>query len=573
MINLIWSGFFIMLVLSGCGWNGTPTRSNDFTPLTSIEISADYSNIAVGTSTRLKVKGNYSGLYSRDITGQVIWSSSLPGVAAFAIPASPNRVTGVAPGTAVLTATVGDVSSSYTLTVSSATVTALTITPAAPSVAKGVSTQCTVNGSFSDSTTQDLTFDSVWASTSPDVATVSNDPASKGLVQAIAVGTSNITASFGGVSAASIITVSEPVLTSITLSPANPTLLTLSTRRLAATGTYSNGSTADLSSQVTWNSSDTTIATIAGDGTATALKPGSATISATVGSVSATTNLKATGGYLTGISVSPASVTLVKDTAGRISAAGTFSNGTTRDITGAVTWTPVDTSLATVTLAGGSLAWLNPLAVTSKTTIRATYGTLPSATATLTVIAPQLQSIALSTTSLDLIAGTSSPLSVIATYSDGTIQDVTHLSVWTSDDTTKAAVAAGGLGTERVTGVAAGLPFPKISATYEGKTVLTAATVTVRSRTIQTLTISGASTIAVGTPTTYTAMATYSDGTSVDVTSEATTVWAVDSENVAIPADSVNQPGQIMGVDSGVVTLTVSFGGRTQTAKITVTGP
>lgn len=573
MINLIWSGFFMMLVLSGCGWNGTPTRSNDFTPLTSIEISADSSTIAAHTSTRLMVKGNYSGLYSRDITGQVTWSSSSQGVAAFATPASPNRVTGVAPGSAVLTATVGNVSSTYTLTVSSATVTVLTITPAAPSVAVGLSKQFTATGLFTDGTTQDITYDVEWASSSPGFATVSNDPATKGLVQAIAVGTSDITATFGGASATSLVSVTEPVLKSITLSPNNPTLLTLSTRRLVATGNYSDGSTADLGSQVSWNSSDTTIALIAGDGTATALKPGSATVSATLGSVSATTNLKATGGTLTGISVSPVAVTLVKDTTGRISATGTFSNGSTRDITGAVTWTPIDASLATVTLAGGSLAWLNPLAVTSKTTIKATYGTLPPVTATLAVTAPQLLSIALSTTSLELTAGTSSPLSVIATYSDGTTQDVTHLSVWTSDDTTKATVAAGGLGTERVTGVAAGLPLPKISATYGGKTVPTTATVTVRSRTLQTLTISGVSTVSVGTTTPYTATATYSDGTVVDVTSEAATVWSVDSANIAIPADSFNQPGQIIGVDSGVFTLTATFGGKTQTAKITVTGP
>ncbi|MDD2582327.1 MAG: Ig-like domain-containing protein [Desulfuromonadaceae bacterium] len=572
MINLIWSGFFIMLVLSGCGWNGTPTRSNDFTPLTSIEISADYSNIAVGTSTRLKVTGNFSGLFTRDVTDQVTWSSDNLNVAAFTMAGLPNRVKGVGTGSATVTATVGNISATCPITVSAVTFSTVTITPAAPSVAVGLSKQFTATGLFPDGTTQDITYDVAWASSSPDFATVSIDPASRGLVQAIAVGTSDITATFGAVSATSLITVTEPVLESITLSPNNPTLLTLSTRRLVATGTYSDGSTPDLSSQVTWNSSDTTITTIASDGTATALKPGSATISATLGSVSATTNLKATGGYLTGISVSPAAVTLVKDTAGRISATGTFSNGSTRDITGAVTWTPIDTSLATVTLAGGSLAWLNPLAVTS-TTIKATYGALSSAAATLTVIAPQLQSIALSTTSLELIAGTSSPLSVIATYSDDTTQDVTHLSDWTSDDTTKATVAAGGLGTERVTGVAAGLPLPKISATYGGETVLTAATVTVRSPTLQKLTISGASTVAVGAHTPYTATATYSDGTIVDVTSEATAAWAVDSANIAIPADSINQPGQILGVDSGVVTLTVSFGGRTQTAKITVTGP
>ena len=100
---------------------------------------------------------------------------------------------------------------------------------------------------------------------------------------------------------------------------------------------------------------------------------------------------------------------------------------------------------------------LNPLAVTVvPTTITATSGTR-TGTATLTVIAPQLSSIAFSTTILDLTVGTSSPLAVTATFSDGTTQDVTTISAWTPGNPAIASVAAGGLGTERVTGIAAGI--------------------------------------------------------------------------------------------------------------------
>ena len=91
MKNLLWSGFFIVLVLSGCS-NGTPTRLNTFTPLTSIEITAVSSTIAAQTSTRLTATGNYSGLFTRDITAQVVWSSDTPNVAGtFTTAATPNR--------------------------------------------------------------------------------------------------------------------------------------------------------------------------------------------------------------------------------------------------------------------------------------------------------------------------------------------------------------------------------------------------------------------------------------------------------------------------------------------------
>ncbi|MDD2308453.1 MAG: Ig-like domain-containing protein [Desulfuromonadaceae bacterium] len=576
MVNLLWSGFFTVLLLSGCGWDGTPTRNNDFTPLTSIEIVAVSPTIAVshtiaaGTSTTLSVKGNYSGMFTRDITDQAVWSSDSPAVAT----ASQDRVTGHVHGTAALTATVGSVSATFKLTVSPATITALTITPAAPTIAKGLSTHFAVNGTFTDLTAQDLTFDAAWTSSAPNVATVSNDAGSKGFAQAIAAGTATISATFDDVSATALLTVTEPVLKSIALSPANPTFLTLSTGSFKATGTYSDGSTPDITSLVAWSSSNTGIATVIASGgtaTATTLKQGTTTISASLDGISGTTSLKTTGGNLTGITVSPAVVTLVKDTNRNITATGTFSNGSTRDITGAVQWTVADTSLATVTTPGGNLAWVKPLAVTLvPTLITATSGSL-SSNASLTVIAPQLMSITISPTSLDLTAGTSAPLTVNATFSDGTIQDVTNLSVWTSNDSTKATVAAGGLGTERVTGVTAG--STTISATYGGKTVPSPAAVTVRTRTLQNLTISGSFNVAAGNQVSFTATASYGDGTTVDVTKDMSTIWTIDKLYVAILTDSQNWPGQILGVDGGSATLKVSFGGKTQTATVTVTGP
>ncbi len=589
MINLLWSVVFMVLLLSGCGWNGTPTRNNDFTPLTSIEISAVSPTVAAGTSTKLSVKGNFSELFTRDITDQVVWSSDTPTVAGFITAASPNRVTGKIPGTAILTATMGSVSATFKLTVSSATVTALTITPAAPSIAKGLAAKFTVLGTFSDSTTQDLTIDATWASSAPAVATVSDVVGSKGFAQTLTVGTSTITATFNGISDTALLTVTEPVLQSIAVTPANPSVLSLSTTdSFTATGTYSDGSTKIITDQVNWASSSIGIATIAtSGGAATTLSQGTTSISATPlpsvpsdPGVSGATNLKVTGGNLNNFTVSPAIVTLVKGTVGRITATGTFSNGSRRDITGAptgaFTWSPANSSLASVTAAGGNLVWLNALAVTPTTIITATSGTLTPFTTTLTVIdAPQLLSIAIFTTSPELTAGsltagTSARFTVTATF-NGATQDVTTLSTWTSDAPTVATVGTSGLAAGRVNGVAAG--STTIRATYGGITALNPATFTVRSRILQSLTITPP-TVTIGNQVPFTATANYTDLTIKDVTED--TTWSIDKPNVAILADSVNQPGQVVGVDIGSATLTVILGGNSdkpRTAVITVTGP
>jgi len=597
MVTLIRSSLLLLLLLSGCGWDGTPTRKNDFVPLTSIEISAVSSTIAAQTSITLTATGNRSGLFTEDVTDQVVWSSNLPLVASFPYTTSPNKnrvVGGLAPGgTAIITAKVGSVSADFTLTVSDTAVESMVITNVPPSLPKGRTSQLKVIGTFSDTTTQDLTFDADWTSTPGTFATVSNDPASKGLVTALTEGSETITATFGGIPATTTLIVTVPVLQSITISPANPSILTLATGKFTATGTYSDGSSPDITSHVAWSPSDSSIATIVASGvsggTATALSQGTTTITATLDGVSGTTSLRATGGNLTSFTVSPTIITLVKDTTVRMTATGTFSNAgasVTRDISGAVQWTPANTSLATVTAAGGNLMLLNAIGVTPTTQITATSGTLTPFITTLTVTAPQLQSIAIFTTSPELTsagpltAGTSARFTATATFIGNgvtTTQDVTTLCTWTSNDPTIARVDASGLAAGRVTGVASG--STTISATYTNNGITASvpvpgATVNVLSRVLQSLTVSPAtSTVTAGQQVSYTAVASYFDGTTKDVTEDAT--WSTDNPNVAILADGVNQPGQVVAVDRGSATITASFGGKTptQTTTITVTGP
>jgi hypothetical protein len=560
MIKQFWSGLLTVLLLSGCGWDGTATRPNDFTTLTSIQIVAPSSTIANGTSTKLKVIGSYSGLFTRDVTDQATWSSDNTAVAGFITASSPSRVSGVAAGSAILKATVGGVSTSYTLTVSSATITAMTIAPAAVNVPSGLSTQLAANGTFSDASTQDLTFDATWTSGTPAVATVSDLPASKGLAKGLAIGSTTITATFGAVSGTATLNVTAAALQSIAVSPANPSILSLSSGSFQALGTYSDGSTSDVSSQVTWSSSRTDLATISNTGVATTLAQGTALIGASLAGIGGVTNLKVTGGSLTGITITPANPKLVTGSSGRLTATGAFSNGSTRDITGAVAWSTADPAI-TVTKAGGNLAWLNAPAVTV-TGITAKSGTLTGAT-TLTVTAPLLSSLVISPASFSgLPVGASTRFTTTASFNDGTTQDVTSDTNWTSTGT--ASVGNTGLNKGLVSGTAAGPAT--ITAVYGGLTVT--ATVAVAPRTISTLTITGTSAVTSGNQIKFTATAVYTDTTSQVVTED--TTWAIDKPNVAILADSINQPGQIVAVDTGSAALTATFDGKTSTATVTV---
>jgi hypothetical protein len=80
-------------------------------------------------------------------------------------------------------------------------------------------------------------------------------------------------------------------LFSITVTPANPSIAPGTTEQFTATGTYSDNTTRDITTSVTWNSDTTAVATIDSTGLATAVATGSTTISASSGSISDSTLL------------------------------------------------------------------------------------------------------------------------------------------------------------------------------------------------------------------------------------------------------------------------------------------
>ena len=86
-----------------------------------------------------------------------------------------------------------------------------------------------------------------------------------------------------------VVVSTTPTLTSIAVTPANPSITKGTTQQFTATGTYSDNSTANITSQVSWTSGTTSVATITSSGLATGVAAGSSTITATLGSVSGNT--------------------------------------------------------------------------------------------------------------------------------------------------------------------------------------------------------------------------------------------------------------------------------------------
>jgi phage tail sheath protein FI len=196
------------------------------------------------------------------------WASSNPAVAQI----TGSSVKGIAAGVATLTFTYGAQTASTTITVTTATLSSISLTPVNPSVPVGLKLQLNALGIYSDGTTANVTTCVAWSSASADAAI---DPVT-GLVTGVTADPAvMITASFLGLAPTINVAVTAAVLQSIAVTPAGPvSILPAQTQQFAATGTYSDTTTQVITSSVKWNSSALAVATISSGGLASAVAAG-----------------------------------------------------------------------------------------------------------------------------------------------------------------------------------------------------------------------------------------------------------------------------------------------------------
>ncbi|WP_051321319.1 beta strand repeat-containing protein [Chrysiogenes arsenatis] len=422
---------FMLIVfgsITGCGgggghWDGVPRA------LSSITVTPASSTVIIGLSKDFIATGLYSDGTTDDISDEVVWSSGTPTIATIS---STGGATGVATGASVITATLGTLSGNTTLTVISGTLGSIVVTPVNPSVVNGLTRQFVATGTYSNGTSENITSLVTWSSGTPAVATLNpNGSADSGLATGISAGTSLVTATLGSISGTSTLTVTAGTLSSIVVTPVNPSVVNGLTRQFVATGTYSNGTSENITSLVTWSSGTPAVATLnpnfeAASGLATGVSAGQSVITATLGSVSGNTTLTVTAGTLSSIVVTPVNPSVVNGLTRQFVATGTYSNGTSENITSLVTWSSGTIAVATLNPNGSVNSGLATGISAGTSLITATLGSI-SGTSTLTVTAATLSSIAVTPVNPSVVNGLTRQFVATGTYSNGTSENITSL--------------------------------------------------------------------------------------------------------------------------------------------------
>jgi outer membrane biogenesis lipoprotein LolB len=247
-------------------------------------------------------------------------------------------------------------------------------------------------------TTSNISNSVTWTAGNPSVATVN----AAGLATAVGAGYTQIVASSGGISATSDLTVNiaggggTSGAPSITVVPgtAAATFVGETTQFLASGSLTAGGTPQNLTNQVQWVSSNVQVATVNSGGLATAVGSGTTTITAASGGVNGSGVLTVT---ISGASSQPtlaiiptsANATFVGETTQFIALGNLIGSAGTQNLTGNVTWSSSDVSVATIDQNGLATAVEANIAQNS-TTITAigttSTGSLISATSLLTVL-------------------------------------------------------------------------------------------------------------------------------------------------------------------------------------------
>jgi uncharacterized protein YjdB len=317
-----------------------------------------------------------------------------------------------------------------------------------------------------------------WASGNPQIASVS----STGLVTAQQAGATTITATSEGKSGQALIVVLAAApppptpVASVTVTPASASVETSKTVQLVATLRDASGN--QLTGRtVTWTSLNTSVATVSATGLVTGVAAGTANVYAASEGKSDTAAITVVApppppppAPVASVTVTPASASI--ETSKTVQLTATLRDASGNQLTGrTVTWTSLNTSVATVSASG----LVTGVAAGTANVYAASEG--KSDTAAITVVAPPpppppapVASVTVTPASASI--ETSKTVQLTATLRDASGATLTGRSItWTSLSPSVATVSGSGL----VTGVAPG--SANVFALSEGKSDTSAITV------------------------------------------------------------------------------------------------
>ena len=520
---------------------GTTTVTVRAVAVGSVVVTPSTSSVVVGNAVQLSASVRDAA--GNPLDGRLVgWTSSDD---AIAVVSSTGRVTGLKVGTATITASSEGKSGTATVTVTGAPVASVTVSP--PNAALTIGQTTPLAAKTFDASGAELTGRAItWTTSATAVATVS----STGVVTATGAGTATITATSEGKTGTATITVSTVSVATVTVAPTTLSLQVGSSGSLTAT-TRDAQNNILTGRVITWTSGAPGVATVAQDGTVTAVAPGTSVVTATSEGKSGTATVTVMAVPVASVSVSPTSASLTIGGTQQITATPRDAQGNA--LTGrTVTWQSANPSVATVTQAG----LITAVGVGNTTVTATSEGKV--GTVTVAVAAPPVGSVAVTPSSASVNVAFTTTLTATVRDANGAVMSGAAVT-WSTDQPSVASVTQAGV----VTGMSPGTAT--ITATSGGKSGTATITVSLAPVASVTLSPSQLNLRDRDNQRTGTLTATLRDANGNILTGR-TVTWSSSNTNVA----TVTQSGVVTAQNRGNATITATSEGKSGTATVVV---
>ena len=533
--------------------------------LVGLELKSTSPVLPKGASLALSAHAVYSDGSTSIVTDKIKWETSNAKIATVTdVAGSKGQLTAFALGTVQISATLEGKKASISIAVIDAEISELILSNIpSGSLPKGTSVALKAIGKFSDKSSVDITGMVTWKTSAPNVALVMDAMTNKGIVMAMAAGTTTISAEFRGKKITQSITVSNAIAKSLAINANQNSVSLGALMPVTVLATFSDNQQLDVTADATWTFEDPTVIGVE-IGSATNLKGlalGTTKVSAVYAGASGTRGFDVVAKTLEEISITLTSTTVYKGASTGAKAEGTYSDGTTSDITSSVLWSSDSSSIADISNVSGTKGVVTGISV-GNANLSASLGDVSESIA-VTVDAAVVKSIFISPNVVAAGLGQTTNLTATARYTDNQDEDITTTAIWASDDPSIAVVDSTG----------------EVTATGSGSTNITASIGTVEGSAkflgyatadVASLTINAESpTVAMGAFTRYSVIGTFNDSTIADLTSAVS--WSSSDTGVATISNTGFNKGKAEGLTAGSTTITATYGSASTQTSLTVT--
>lgn len=494
----------------------------------SLDIIPSFLTMKSGETKNVTVKASFANATTEEITAKAEWSSDNEAI----VFAKDGVISAYKAGSATITAKYGQ--KTATLVVDVDVPQSLTADVTTVAIPVGGAKQVNVTATYPDGNSENVTQKITWTSSAPAVASVR-----QGLITGVATGAATVTATYG--TRTITIPVSVGVLQTLTVDKKKLVMSNGKSETVKLTAAYADGTSKNVTDVAAWSSASAAVAEVS-QGKITATGTGKTTVSATFDGKTVTIAVEVDQAQT--LSVEPRLLILTAGESAEIKLTATDSAGNTSNVTTDAEWSSSVIKIADV--ANGRVTGLT----NGRATITARYGgksiTIPVEVGIVTKLEADKRFVSLK-------SNNKAQISLTATFSDGRTMDVTSLADWKTSNYKVADVSKG-----LITGLAYGKST--VTARYNDKSIAIPVDVDtlkyLKTDVVQLV-------LAKGEVKQVTAIATYMDGSELNVTKPA--LWTTSRLLVADVKDGV-----IKATGSGKATIYVTYGGKKTPIVVTV---